>query len=106
MSVSVLVTGVKQFKDQLFAEIKGKIKEDDITAPARKGPFYYYQRTLQGKEYTQHCRRPVDDSESAPSVHDEMPTGPGAPSEHVLLDENIQAQNHSFYNIGNLKVRQ
>ncbi|KAI4339320.1 hypothetical protein MLD38_024277 [Melastoma candidum] len=99
-----VMSGVKQFKDQLFAEIKGRIQEDDISAPIRKGPFYYYQRNLQGKEYAQYCRCPVADSQSGPSVYDDMPTGPGSLPEHVLLDENIKALNHSFYSIGNLEV--
>jgi hypothetical protein len=34
-----------------------------------------------------------------------MPTGPGAPPEHVILDENIKAQQHEYYSIGTFKVR-
>ncbi|KAG0458599.1 hypothetical protein HPP92_021727, partial [Vanilla planifolia] len=31
-------------------------------------------------------------SETGISVYDVMPTGPGAPEEHIILDENIKAQ--------------
>lgn len=91
--------------NQLFAEIRGRIKEDDISAPRRKGPYYYYEKNLQGKEYVQRCRRLVTDNKSEPSVYDTMPTGPDAPPEHILLDENIKAQEHGYYRIGAFKVR-
>lgn len=95
---------MKKFEDDLFAEIRGRIKEDDISAPVRRGQYYYYQRTLEGKEYVQHCRRLISSSEIPPSVYDTMPTGPDAPPEHIILDENIKAENHAFYSIGAFKV--
>ena len=96
--------GTKKFEDEIYAEIRGRIKEDDISAPLRKGPYYYYARTLEGKEYVQYCRRPVPHLDVPPSVHDTMPTGPDAPPEHVILDENVKAQEHDFYSIGAFKV--
>lgn len=99
-----VMSGTKQFVDHVYAEIKGRIKEDDISAPVRKGPYYYYERTLEGKEYVQHCRRPISNSEAPFSVYDIMPTGPDSPQEHVILDENIKAQEHAYYSIGAFKV--
>ncbi|XP_061362749.1 uncharacterized protein LOC133306444 [Gastrolobium bilobum] len=99
-----ILSGTKKYEDKLFAEIRGRIKEDDVSAPLRKGPYYYYQRNLEGKEYVQHCRRLISDSQEVPSVYDTMPTGPEAPQEHVILDENIKAQHHQYYSIGAFKV--
>ncbi|KAJ7942599.1 Prolyl oligopeptidase family protein [Quillaja saponaria] len=99
-----IMTGTKEFEDQLFSEIRGRIKEDDISAPSRKGSYYYYTRTLEGKEYVQYCRRHISNSEAALSVYDTMPTGLDAPQEHVILDENIKAQNHEYYRIGSFQV--
>eukprot|EP00268_Persea_americana_P062151 TRINITY_DN7943_c0_g1_i1.p1 TRINITY_DN7943_c0_g1~~TRINITY_DN7943_c0_g1_i1.p1 ORF type:complete len:754 (+),score=151.46 TRINITY_DN7943_c0_g1_i1:206-2467(+) len=99
-----VMEGTKAFEDQLFAEIKGRIKEDDISVPIRKGSYYYYERTLKGKEYVQHCRRLIVDNKDSPSVNDTMPTGPDAPEEHVILDENIKAQEYQYYSIGAFKV--
>lgn len=96
-------SGVKQVEDDINAEIRGRIKEDDISAPLRKGQYYYYIRTLEGKEYVQHCRRLVP-MEGPPSVHDVMPMGPDAPEEHVILDENVKAQDYEYYSIGAFKV--
>lgn len=92
-------------EDQLYAEIRGRIKEDDISAPVRRGPYYYYERTLEGKEYVQHCRRSVSNNGAPPSVCDVMPIGPDAPPEHVILDENLKASAHAYYSIDGFKVR-
>jgi oligopeptidase B len=97
-----VMSGTKKFEEQLYAEIRGRIKEDDISAPICRGPYYYYKRTLEGKEYVQHCRRLVSDP-APPTVHDIMPTGPDASPEHVILDENIKAQEHAYYSIGSFK---
>ncbi|KAL5543018.1 hypothetical protein UlMin_010728 [Ulmus minor] len=101
-----IMSGTKKFEAELFAEIKGRIKEDDVTAPLRKGPYYYYKKTLLGKEYVQHCRRPVPESQAArpPSVGDVMLNGTDAPPEHVILDENVMAQGHDYFSIESFKV--
>ncbi|KAL6187283.1 hypothetical protein ACLB2K_038683 [Fragaria x ananassa] len=99
------MSGTKKFEQELYSEIRGRMKEDDISAPERKGHYCYYTRTLKGQEYVQHCRRLVPNTEAAPhSVHDTMPMGPGAPPEHVILDENIKAQTHAYYSIAAFKV--
>ncbi|KAJ3672264.1 hypothetical protein LUZ60_006985 [Juncus effusus] len=98
-----VMSDVKQFEDQIYAEMRGRIKEDDISAPIRKGNYYYYERTLTGKEYVQHCRRVVPaGTSSPPSVHDVMPTD--STQEHVILDENVKSEGHDYYSIGAFKV--
>ncbi|KAI7995158.1 Protease 2 [Camellia lanceoleosa] len=99
-----LMSGTKHLEDQIYAEIRGRIKEDDISAPIRRGPYYYYERTLEGKEYIQHCRCLVSDNGAPPSIYDVLPTGPDAPPEHVILDENVKAQGHAFYSIDAFEV--
>ncbi|KAK1325868.1 hypothetical protein QJS10_CPA01g00039 [Acorus calamus] len=99
-----IMSGTKKFEDEMYAEIRGRIKEDDVSAPKRKGQYYYYKRTLDGKEYAQHCRRLVPNNGAPPSVFDVMRDGPDAPPEHVILDENIKAQGHDYYSIGAFKV--
>ncbi|VAI82000.1 unnamed protein product [Triticum turgidum subsp. durum] len=100
---AALMSDTKQLEDEIFAEIRGRIKEDDIDAPLRKGQYYYYKRTLTGKEYAQRCRRLVP-TDGPVTVHDEMPTGPDAPAEHIILDENLKAEGHDYYSIGAFKV--
>ncbi|XP_047330026.1 protease 2 [Impatiens glandulifera] len=99
-----VMSGTKELQSQIYSEIRGRIKEDEISAPKRKGSYYYYVRNLEGKEYVQYCRRSVQDSEAPLSVHDVMPLGPDAPREHVIIDENVKAEGHAYYSIGAFKV--
>lgn len=96
--------GTKQLEEKLYAEIRGRIKEDDMSVPLRKGNYYYYKRTLEGEEYVRHCRRVASDNGVQLSVHDTMPTGPDAPPEHVILDENVKSKQHAYYCVDALKV--
>ncbi|KAL5199829.1 hypothetical protein ABZP36_021032 [Zizania latifolia] len=100
---AAVMSDVKKLEDEIYAEIRGRIKEDDIEAPLRKGQYYYYERTLAGKEYVQHCRRLVP-TNGPVTVYDVMPTGPDATNEHIILDENVKAKDHDYYSIGAFKV--
>lgn len=99
-----IMSGTKQLEDRIYTEIRGRIKEDDVSAPMRRGSYYYYRRNLEGKEYVQHCRCYAPTSGAPTSVYDTMPTGPDAPLEHIILDENVKALEHTYYNIGAFKV--
>jgi oligopeptidase B len=70
-------------REQLFAEMKGRIKEADAEVPARRGGFLYYTRTEAGRQYPIHCRKP-------------FPDGP----EQLLLDVNTLAEGHSYCKVG------
>ncbi|CAD7697011.1 unnamed protein product [Ostreobium quekettii] len=84
-------------QEELFREMKGRIKEDDQSAPQRDGPYFYYSRTLEGKQYSVHCRRKIPRGMGAPSEADEMDT---SIQEEILLDENVQAAKCPFYDVG------
>jgi oligopeptidase B len=45
-------------QEKLVAEMKGRIKEDDSSAPYELNGFWYYTRYVEGGEYALHCRRP------------------------------------------------
>ena len=64
-------------REQLFQEIKSRVKETDLSVPVRKGEWLYYGRTQEGLQYPIHARRPVD-----------APEGEGDEHEQVLADEN------------------
>ncbi|KAL5698028.1 oligopeptidase B [Ranunculus cassubicifolius] len=99
-----IMQGTKHFENQIYAEIRGRIKEGDISAPVRRGSYYYYTRTLEGKEYVQHCRRRIPEADTPASVYDTMSEGTDASPEHVILDENIKAKDNTYYSIGAFKV--
>ncbi|SER09483.1 oligopeptidase B [Azotobacter beijerinckii] len=55
---------VGALRETLFQEIKGRIRETDLSLPVPWGPYLYYQRTTAGDEYPRHyrCPRPTDGS--------------------------------------------
>jgi len=50
--------GTEKLQHELFAEMKGRIKKDDASAPVEKDGYWYYTRYVTGGEYPLHCRRP------------------------------------------------
>ena len=45
------------FQETLFTELVGHIKEDDDTAPYRRGDYFYFTRTTKGQQYRSICGR-------------------------------------------------
>jgi oligopeptidase B len=87
-------------QQQLFEEIKSRVQETDASAPVRKGPYEYFSRTIEGKQYGIHCRRPAGTA----GLPDPF-AAPGAPSgEEVLLDENVLADGHEYFAVGGFSV--
>ena len=76
--------GTEALQASLFAEMKGRIKEDDSSVPAPDGPFDYYVRYAIGAEHPIHARRPRG--------HDD--------GEEVLLDEDAAAKGKAYYQVG------
>jgi oligopeptidase B len=89
-------------QDTLYAEIVARIQETDLSVPVRKGPWSYYSRTVEGRQYAIHCRRPARPTgEAGPT--DPAPL-PGDPAEEILLDENELAAGHEYFSLGGLAV--
>jgi oligopeptidase B len=79
-----MLAGTEDLQAQLFAEMKGRIREDDSSVPAPDGPFDYYSRYEIGAEHPIHARRP---------------RGADGPEE-VLLDEDALAKGKAFFQVG------
>jgi protease II len=58
-----VMSDTKQLREELFAEMKGRIQEEDSSVPVRDAGYYYYTRTLEGKQYGVHCRRRIEEEE-------------------------------------------
>ena len=85
-------------RQKIFDEIKARTKETDLSVPTRRGRWWYYGRSLEGKQYGIHCRCPVDDpADWVPPKLDEHTDVDG---EQVLLDENVEAEGHDFFSLG------
>src|SRR4051812_15900443 len=85
-------------RQQIFDEIKARTKETDLSVPTRRGHWWYYARSFEGKQYGVQCRCPVRDPDdwSPPRLDDATPIA----DEQVLLDENAEAEGHSFFALG------
>ena len=85
-------------RQKIFDEIKARTKETDLSVPTRRGDWWYYGRSFEGKQYGVHCRCPVSDPDDwTPPELDEHTEIPG---EQVLLDENVEAEGHDFFALG------
>ena len=89
-------------RDTLFDEIKSRTKETDLSVPSRLGSFWYYGRSLEGKQYGISCRCPLDSPDDwAPP---ELDADTAVPGEQTLLDSNELAEGHDFFSLGAVSV--
>ena len=91
---------LEPLRQRLFAEIKGRVQETDLSVPVRSGDWWYYARTLEGAAYAIHARCPVTDPARRPVLDGEEPIA----GEQVILDGNAAAQGHEFFSVGGLAV--
>ena len=106
----------KSLQDTLFAEMKGRIKEDDFSVPKPDGPYAYYARYRQGGQHPLLCRQPRD-SADVPSAQtadlardpekwgpvfgkDHAQTGSLESQEQLLLDGDALARGKAFFRLG------
>ncbi len=78
----------RELQERLYSEMRGRIKETDESVPEKRGDYFYYQRTEEGKQYPIFLRR--KGSLDAP--------------EEVLLDQNALAEGEAYCRIGAFKV--
>ncbi len=85
-----LMAPLKPLQDTLYAEIVGRIKQDDASVPYRERGYWYYTRYETGKDYPVHARRKGD--MQAP--------------EEVLLDLNAMAEGKGYFAVDDMEVSQ
>jgi oligopeptidase B len=81
---SAITKELKPFEEALYQEMLARIKQTDLSVPVRRGPYLYYSRTEEGKQYPIQCRR----------------KGTMEAAEEVLLDLNELAKGHKFVGLG------
>lgn len=77
-------------REELFKEIKARVKEDDATVPYLEGNYWYYSRYETGKNYPIYCRK-LNGPSNIPSKKEE-----------VILDVNELAKNQKYTSVGGL----
>lgn len=75
-------------KDQIFEELKGRIKLDDQSAYIKHHHYYYYTRSEKDKEYPIYCRK----------------IGSTSASEEIILDVNDIAKGRKFTDVGMVSI--
>ena len=73
---------------KLYDEMLGRIKQTDVNVPYRKNGWFYYSRTVEGKQYPIHARK----------------KGNLEAKEEILLDVNQLAEGKKFMSIGAMAV--
>ena len=80
-----IMAGTEPLQRELFAEMKGRIKEDDASVPAPDGAFAYYTGFVIGGQHPLFYRKPTNGGE-----------------EQVLLDGNALAEPHAYFHIASV----
>lgn len=75
-------------QEKLFNEMKGRIKEEDVTVPYFDNGYFYYTRFEKDQEYPIYCRK----------------KGTIDNAEEILLDVNVLAKGHSFFSVADVSV--
>jgi oligopeptidase B len=78
----------EKLQEELFAEMKGRIKEDEETAPYKFNHYWYITKFIQGGEYPVYTRK-KDLLEA---------------KEEVMFDVNEMAKGHKFYQLGGISI--
>ena len=83
-----VMADTKALQEQLFAEMKGRIKEDDSSVPAPDGAYDYYSSYVTGGQHPRYCRKP---------------RGKDGP-EQLLLDGNELAKGREYFRFGGIDL--
>ena len=78
-----VMLATKELQETLFAEIKGRIKQDDSSVPYKLDDYYYYKRFEGGQEYPIYCRK----------------KGSLAADEEIMLNVNQMAIGYDYFSV-------
>lgn len=101
---------LRPLQETVYAEMRSRIKETDMSVPSRSGSYWYFSRTTEGKSYGAHCRVPVeqrfvdDPLDPAGWVPPKVTEGTPLEGEELLLDGNVEAEGHDFFALGAMAV--
>jgi oligopeptidase B len=73
--------------DQLFEEMKGRIKEDESSVPIRDGDFLYWWAFRPGAQYRTWYRKPVRGGD-----------------DQTIFDEPVEAEGRGYFRLGAIEV--
>jgi oligopeptidase B len=77
----------EELVEELFQEMKGRIKEDDASVPIKDGDWLYWSAFKEGTQYRDWYRKPV-----------------GGGEETLIYSENAEAEGKEYYRLGAFAV--
>jgi oligopeptidase B len=69
----------KKFREDLYKELKGRIKEKDESVPYKDNGYWYYTRLEEGKNYAVYCRKKETLDAPEEIIHNANQVGEGKP---------------------------
>lgn len=84
----MMMKGTETLQASLFEEIKGRLKEDDVSAQERASKYHYYTRTEKDRQYKKYYRKKIGEDAA----------------EELLLDLNDLATGQKYLKLGAFKV--
>ncbi|GFD92837.1 oligopeptidase B [Alteromonas sp. KUL156] len=78
----------KEFQEELFQEMKGRIKEDDESVPYKKDGYFYITRYEKGQQYPIYSRK----KETLEA------------EEEIMFNVNNEAKGYDYFQLGGLNV--
>jgi oligopeptidase B len=91
---AAMTAQLETFEHELYEEMVARVQQTDFDVPVKDGAYYYYSRTVEGRQYPIRCRRPARPDGS---YDDALP-------EQVLLDQNQMAAGLAYLGIGDTTV--
>ncbi|MCH5600311.1 S9 family peptidase [Niabella ginsengisoli] len=83
-----MMADTKTLQEDLYKEMRGRIKEKDENVPYFRNGYFYYTRSEEGQQYYKLCRK--KGSLNAP--------------EEIMLDIDAMAEGHPYYNVSGATV--
>ena len=84
---------VAELRHTLFNEMKGRVKESDLSVPYRENGYWYQYRFEAGAEYPVHMRAPVlAEKDRVPERFEDF------------LDENAMAADHDYFDLADFEI--
>jgi oligopeptidase B len=83
-----MLAPTKELQEQLFNEMKGRIKEQDESVPYFYNGYTYYTRFIEGGEYPIYCRK----------------KGRNDGLEEILLDCNEMGKDHDYFSATSMNI--
>jgi len=100
-----LLAPLKPLEERLYAEMAGRIQQQDSSVPWRQRQWWYYSRFENNKDYPIYARRPDQPDVDARTIIQANEMEDFA-TEQILLNVNQWAEGNAYYHVGHWEISQ